>query len=73
VLFTWLTRHGSATRSELDELEGRIDVNASLTGLLASGMILSGTDAGGETTYRVSGARRQRARSTALLDSLFAD
>ncbi len=73
VLFTWLTRHGSATRSELNQLDDRIDVNEALTGLLASGMLLSGTDAGGETTYRVSGARRQRARSTALLDSLFND
>lgn len=73
VLFTWLTRHGAATRSELTELERRIDVNAALAGLLGSGMIVAGTNAAGDTAYRVSGARRQRARSTALLDSLFGD
>jgi ABC-type branched-subunit amino acid transport system ATPase component len=73
VLYTWITRHGIATRPELDVLAGRIDVDKALSGLLGVGMLTAGTDAAGDATYAVAGARRQRARSTALLDSLFSD
>ena len=71
VLYTWITRHGSATRQELEALVARIDVDAALAGLLGAGMLTTATDAAGETTYAIAGARRQRARKTSLLDSLF--
>lgn len=71
-LYTWLTRHGEATRQELTSLAGRIDVDRALAGLLADGSItVTAEGPSNEAVYRVTGARRQAARKPSLLATLF--
>jgi energy-coupling factor transporter ATP-binding protein EcfA2/CRP-like cAMP-binding protein len=75
VVYTWIARHGAATRAELDVLSSRIDVERALSGLLADGTLTTSMDASGATTYRISRSRRQSTHGagTSLLSTLFPD
>ena len=71
-LFSWLTRHGSATRAEIDSDDGPgPEAAASLDDLVAARVIVVERGDGPER-FRVAGSRRRR-RSSSLLGSLFDD
>lgn len=69
-LYTWLVRHGGASRDDMAELGDRLDVDAVLGALVADGTVTRTQDPDGTERYRVAGSRRQTVRSPGVLDAL---
>lgn len=70
VLYSWLVRHGVASRDDMAVLSERLDVDAALAALVADGTVTRIDEPDGTERYRVAGSRRQTIRSRGVLEVL---